>query len=378
MERCDAIVVGGGPAGSACARRLHEAGRDVLVLDKAAFPRDKTCAGWITPEVLALTRLDPQEYARSRTIQAVYGFRIGEIGRPASEIRYAQPVSYGIRRCEFDHYLLEQSGARRELGQAVRSLQRAGADWRVNDRYEAPLLVGAGGHFCPVAERLGARPGAGRVVVAQEVEIEMSDAQARACCVEADLPELYFCAGLLGYGWCFRKGNFLNVGLGREDADGLGDHVRAFVDVLHEHGRIPTDMHARFRGHAYSLYGHNRRQRVDDGVLLVGDAAGMAYSPSGEGIRTAIESGVLAAETIIAADGDYRRQRLADYEQRLVQRFGSAEPQRNWLESLPDRLRFALGRWFFTVPWFARRVVLEKWFLHARPAHGRATALQSA
>jgi flavin-dependent dehydrogenase len=47
--RCDVLIVGGGPAGSVCARQLGDAGFDVVVLDKKTFPRDKFCAGWITP-----------------------------------------------------------------------------------------------------------------------------------------------------------------------------------------------------------------------------------------------------------------------------------------------------------------------------------------
>ena len=49
MERRDAVIVGGGPAGSTLARALVQAGASVAVFDKQAFPRDKTCAGWITP-----------------------------------------------------------------------------------------------------------------------------------------------------------------------------------------------------------------------------------------------------------------------------------------------------------------------------------------
>ena len=52
MENCDVLIVGGGPAGSSCARQLHRHGMDVMVMDKASFPRDKVCAGWITPAVL--------------------------------------------------------------------------------------------------------------------------------------------------------------------------------------------------------------------------------------------------------------------------------------------------------------------------------------
>ena len=53
MNIVDAVVVGGGPAGSTCAWKLREAGLDVVVLDRAAFPRTKLCAGWVTPEALA-------------------------------------------------------------------------------------------------------------------------------------------------------------------------------------------------------------------------------------------------------------------------------------------------------------------------------------
>src|SRR4029077_9097046 len=87
-------------AGSSCARALVQAGLDVVVLDKSTFPRDKVCAGWITPAVgdeVALARAD---YARGRTLQPITGFRTGFIGGGAVATHYGRPVSYGIRRCE--------------------------------------------------------------------------------------------------------------------------------------------------------------------------------------------------------------------------------------------------------------------------------------
>ena len=59
MEFCDALIIGGGPAGSSCAWQLSRQGLDVLVMDKASFPRDKVCAGWITPAVLRTLQIDP-------------------------------------------------------------------------------------------------------------------------------------------------------------------------------------------------------------------------------------------------------------------------------------------------------------------------------
>ena len=58
MECSDVLIVGGGPAGSTCARRLRTAGLDVLVLDQHGFPRPKPCAGWITPEVVLALEID--------------------------------------------------------------------------------------------------------------------------------------------------------------------------------------------------------------------------------------------------------------------------------------------------------------------------------
>lgn len=362
METCDVLIVGGGPAGAACARTLRRAGLEAAVLDKAAFPRDKVCAGWITPAVLTLLGIDPGEYGRGRTCQPITGFRVGTIGGRAVTVDYGRPVSYGIRRCEFDHHLLENSGARLHLGEAVRAVERTGRRWVINGRFSAPMLVAAGGHFCPIASRLGGRRH-GPVVAAQEIEFALDARQKSACRVAPETPELYFCGDLAGYGWCFRKGDFLNVGLGREDRDSLGKQTAAFCDWLKRHGRIPADTPARFRGHAYYLYRHSPRKLLDDGLLAVGDAAGLASQQSGEGILLAIESGELAARVIAAADGDYRRERLAPYEETITAALGQRDCD-NEISFVPGSIRRYLGCKLLENRWFVRRVVLDRWFLH--------------
>lgn len=364
MDRCDVIVVGGGPAGSTCAWKLRRAGLDVLIIDKAQFPRDKPCGGWITPPVLSLTGVDPHEYEHHRVFQPITGFVVSRIGGPLVETDYGKIVSYGIRRREFDRYLLERSGARTSLGEALTSLERTARGWRINDRIEAPMLIGAGGHFCPVARHLGATAGGqSKVVAAQEAEFGLTDEQMRACPIKPEMPELYFCEDLMGYGWCFRKQRFLNVGLGREDSSHLSGHVRRFVKVLQDMGRIPGNIPVSFQGHAYSLYGHSGRRLVDDGVILAGDAAGLAGTHSGEGIREAVESGLLAADTILAAAGDYSKTRLAAYEAGLISLYGKPETSDGVLSLLPMALKRALAKTLLATHWFTRRVVLDKWFL---------------
>lgn len=366
MESCDVLVVGGGPAGSSCAWRLAGSGLDVLVLDRKEFPRDKLCAGWITPAVCDALRLDLDDYRKGRVLEPVTAFSVGLMGGPEVETDYGKPISYGIRRCEFDDYLLRRSGARLRLGEPVQKLERGGTRWLVNGEIECRALVGAGGHFCPVARHVGAKAdGGGPVVAAQEIEVELGGEDFRACPVRSGVPCLSFCPDLQGYAWYFRKGNYLNVGLGREDDSNLSEHVAAYVRSLKESGKIPPAVPAKWKGHAYLVYPHSPRPLAGDSVLLIGDAAGMAYSPSGEGIRPAVESGLIAAEVLEAAAGDYRRERLDAYRARILARFGK-KATRTVADLLPPGLKRRVASRLIAWPWFSRRVVLDRWFLRAR------------
>jgi flavin-dependent dehydrogenase len=376
MRAADVVIVGGGPAGSSCARRLRERGAAVIVIDRRTFPRDKICAGWVTPEVFAALALDPTEYAASKpsdpganrcesapTLQPITGFRTGMIGGREVLTDYGRPVSYGIRRCEFDHFLLSRCGAELHLGQQLDELRRENGRWIVNGQWTAPLLVGAGGHFCPVARQLGGREAAtSPVVAAQEVEFRIPAGKEAGVTVRPEVPELYFCPDLAGYGWCFRKGDYLNIGLGRTDRARISEHVAAFAQFLRERGKLDFDLPERFHGHAYSLYEGQPARMAGEGWALIGDAAGLAYPQSGEGIRPAVESGLIAAD-VLHESGNTGSFDLGEYERRLRERLG--EPRHggpgqwlpaSWLATLAGRL--------MSSRWFARRVILDSWFLH--------------
>lgn len=362
MENCDVLIVGGGPAGSSCAWQLRRHGFDVMVMDKANFPRDKVCAGWITPAVIEALQLDTEEYARQHVLQPISAFRTGLIDGGEHETHYPDTVSYGIRRREFDDYLLKRSGARLLLDQPLESLRRDGKQWIVNEAISTPLVIGAGGHFCPVARFMGAKLGADEpAIAAKEIEFEMDQLQRLECQVRGDTPELYFCRDLKGYGWCFRKGDYLNIGLGREENHMLTDHLKHFCDFLKQRGRIPQEIPVNFHGHAYLLYGHAVRKHLDDGMLLVGDAAGLAYTHSGEGIRPAVESGLMASTTIRKAAGDYRRENLLPYAHSLILRYGEAKTSNGFGSTF---LRNFLAGKLLDSKWFTRHVVLDRWFLH--------------
>ena len=353
MERADVLIVGGGPAGSACATALASEGCDVLVLDAARFPRDKPCAGWITPGVLDEIPFSIESYSERHVAQPIERFRLGRIDGKDVEIDYGTPVSYGIRRCEFDTELLRHSGARVQGGVRVETIEKGQGGWILNDAFAAPVVVGAGGNFCPIARHLGGAPDETPLVVAREIEFAMSDDVAAACAVEEERPELYFCPDLRGYGWCFRKKNFLNIGLGRIDRRHLSEHVEAFLAFLKRRQRIRSVPEAGWRGHAYRVHSGRSGPLTGDGLVLVGDSAGLAAPASGEGILPALVSGRIAGQSIY--DG-----RLWDYEARLTRRFG---PRGSGFH-LPGGIAGLVSAALVAIPGFARHLVMDRWFLH--------------
>src|SRR5439155_27008075 len=165
--------------------------------------------------------------------------------------------------------------------------------------------------------------------------------------------------------------------LGRMDLHGLSRHAAEFLGYLRAAGRLSVDVSPALVGHAYALYGRTSRQVAGEGVVLIGDAAGVAYAQSGEGIRPAIESGLLAADVVTEAQGRYTRERLERYRFLLAERFGKSGGRlvRSIAQHLPAGLATAIGRRLLLNDWFVRRVVLDEWFLHR---HERAPHSSSA
>jgi len=378
MESAEVLIVGGGPAGSTCAWKLRQAGANVILIDKAQFPRHKVCAGWITTPIVDELKLDVADYAAGHVLQPITRFLTGLIHGREIETNYDQIVSYGIRRCEFDDYLLRRSGAQLVMGESFKSIRRDGSDWVINDRFRAPIVVGAGGHFCPIARHFESKQSGTDtemaqpelpVVLAQEVEFEMTDAQQAECQVSGDRPELFFCPDLKGYGWVFRKGNYLNVGLGREGEEHLSSHVSDFVEFLRQRGKITFALPGKFQGHAYRL--RTRPPAIPDepGIVLIGDAIGLADRQSGEGIRPSIESGLLCAASILEVRAKRSDQVHDLYQAMLRKHFGDGRTSSSALSPwIPRTVREFAAHRLMSSRWFTRKVLLDNWFLHRQQA----------
>jgi flavin-dependent dehydrogenase len=267
-------------------------GIDVLILDKAAFPRTKLCAGWITPQVLSDLQIDVQEYPhRFLTFKKIKVHLAGLLFGFAT-------IQHSIRRYEFDEWLIERSGADVAVHK-VQKIEQDGDGYILDDTYRCRYLVGAGGTSCPVY-RLLFRQRNPRVRELQVVTLEQEFAY--------DYPDAachlwFFRQGLPGYSWYVPKENgYLNAGVGgmseklKSGQKGIHDHWDAFTGDLAQSGLV-KEYAFRPKGHSYYL--RDRALTVRTGnAFIVGDAAGLATRDLGEGIGAAVRSAILVAEAI--------------------------------------------------------------------------------
>jgi flavin-dependent dehydrogenase len=298
MIQTDVIIIGGGPAGAACAGRLKQHGINCLVIDQHAFPRFKPCAGWITPQAVRDVGLIPAEYPYSFTTFNTFYIAVRGIN---FKVRTRQ---HAIRRIEFDNWLLQRSGAP-VYQHTVKSITQNGDGYDIDGEFCAKYLVGAGGTYCPVYRTLfkpDLPKDRGALIAAQEEEFlyPYTDASCRLWFLENHLP---------GYSWYVPKANgYVNVGVGGKaeemsaNGDNLKNHWNRLVEKLEDMGLV--------RGHEYhpSAHSYFLRQKLREirrgNAFLVGDSAGLATMDMGEGIGNGIRSGQLAADAI-ARGTDY-------------------------------------------------------------------------
>ena len=305
MEQFDAIVVGAGPGGSTTAYRLAAAGRSVLLLDRAEFPRDKPCGGGLTLRAVKLLPFSVEPVVEAR-VEAMR-FRVGF--RSAFERQCRGPVVLMTQRKRLDHFLVQQAqAAGADFRQTAKVTAIEPDDDGVTVRWaggeaRAAVLVGADGCNGVVPKLLGLG-GDYTHGVALEANVPYAgDEEARYR--GAAVIELGTVPG--GYGWVFPKGDHFNVGVGGWEEEGprLREHL---ADLCRAHA-VESGRLADTRGYRLPL----RRPDsplVRGRALLVGDAAGVVDPLTGDGMYEAIVTGKLAAEAIV----DVLEGRTADLE----------------------------------------------------------------
>jgi flavin-dependent dehydrogenase len=292
MLEAEVIIVGAGPAGSACAWKLKQNGIQAVLLDKKTFPRRKLCAGWITPGVLKNLEVKSGEYPHGiLTFKRIFFHVRGRKLRVPT-------CQYSIRRIEFDHWLLKKASVPLQR-HAVQKVRTENGYYLIDNLYRSKYLVGAGGTYCPVYRSFfkGVNSRSQQrliVTIEEEFKYDYHDANCHLWFFENNLP---------GYAWYVPKADgYLNVGIGgkflalKNRGQTIGRHWDSFIAKLEKLSLV--------KGHTYRPRGHNYhlRQPVSTGRLnnayIVGDAAGLATLDLGEGIGPAIESGILAANSI--------------------------------------------------------------------------------
>ncbi|MCU0300815.1 MAG: geranylgeranyl reductase family protein [Candidatus Nanopelagicales bacterium] len=365
VHDAEVIVVGAGPAGSATAHRLAAAGRDVLLLEKARFPRDKVCGDGLTPRAVQSligmgVDISPEAgWARNRGLRIIANGRTYELPWPQLE-RFPD---FGLvrSRMELDELLARhaaKAGARLEEGVKVLAPTRDERTGRVTGvlaqpvdergrasgsrvRYTAPVVVAADG----VSSRMSVASGIGRRddrPMGVAVRAYAPSPRAAEPWMESWLELRSDGALLPGYGWVFGLADgTVNIGLGiLNTSDAFQnvdyrDHLRRWMRETPEHWalRQHADTVA-IKGMALPM-GFNRQPHYARGLLLVGDAGGMVNPFNGEGIDYALEAGALAGARVDAALAEPRAEgrevQLHGYAQDLKAHYGGY---------------YTLGRWF--------------------------------
>ena len=307
MITVDTAIIGGGPAGMACAIALQKKGVSVLVIEKRQFPREKTCGGYLTDKTVQQLKKLADPALLERQYRQVFD-RVELYDR--DRLLTSSPISLplrAIRRRDFDAFLAglyREAGGRLLENSVCRRIDPAEGRLELSTGEEVRFshLVVSDGALSPTARQLGypARP--------------------LGFCVETFVPKdrlpqirtprIVFGLVSPGYAWVFPSGEEICIGFGNRYTEKM-DYAGILKDYLRQLGADPEA--AVIRG-AFLPYGPVLRQkRSQSSVLLVGDAGGYLDPIYGEGLYFAVTSGMEAAEAIAGGGGEC----LSDYLRRM-------------------------------------------------------------
>lgn len=349
------LIVGAGPAGSTAAYYLAQAGIDVTVLEKTAFPREKVCGDGLTPRAvreiqkLGLPHSEDAGWRRNKGLRLIAGGRTIELPWP----EVSDFPTYGLIRTRlgFDESLArhaESAGAvvlerhsvtsalqdddGRVIGARAAVLDESGRKTGETRDFLADVVLAADGNSTRTAVSLGMHKRDDRPL-GVAVRTYFTSPRHDDDWMEGWL-ELPGKSGkpLPGYGWVFGVGDGTsNVGLGILNSSkefGKLDYKQVLREwtagMPADWGFTPENQVGEIRGAALPM-GFNRTPHYSPGLLLLGDAGGMVSPFNGEGISYAMESARFAAEFIVDAaarsasagwttdDADAHLSRYADY-----------------------------------------------------------------
>lgn len=324
----DCIVVGAGPAGGSAAYHLAKAGHSVLVLDKANFPRSKSCGGGVSPAIAQWFDFDFAPVVQNHVSQVKYTFKMGD---PAEvELEGVTPM-WMVQRSQFDNFLIEQAtdkGAEFKSGIEVTSAALQGDTWQIqtsDGTFEGKYLIAADGVNSTVAKLMGMENTSTIAAASLQVTGEVSDRRKMTA---------FFDFGSLknGFMWCFPKADGFSFSAAYvRNPKGKPDELKKQLTKYAELFGLDASQ-GEYKEHPLNLW-NKERTLHSDRALLVGEAAGMVDPLIGEGIRPAMFTGVRAAGAVIGAlQGDANA--LASYTESVNQEWGANLAKADFLAGL--------------------------------------------
>jgi digeranylgeranylglycerophospholipid reductase len=329
VEHRTVIIVGAGPAGSAAAQRLAEAGIDVLMLERRHVVGNPAQCGECIPNwgevVGTFLHLNDHEWLKTY-FDFPERLRLHRLDNmrvflPSGKSYEFELDAFAGHRLQFDGYLADKAvraGAELRVNTALKRLQtqkKAGRELLVTSegRFSCDVLIDASGSLAHVARLRHGQDRAAR----PDDQVPTIYAQ-----VKGEVPETFdvFLGSVApsGYAWIIPKGpGFANVGLGVRAGKLKGDlkgHLEQFCKDL--------NLEILSIGGGWIPMGGPVKRMVDGNTLAVGDAAGLVMPSNGGGISQAIISGCFAAETII--DHLEHGTPLSEYERRVRASMGPA------------------------------------------------------
>lgn len=319
IKKFDVVIVGGGPAGASCAIKLASSGLSIALLDKAFFPRDKTCGDALSVDVInqlsMLSKtLSDEFFSLSNKIPS-YGVKIFSPNHRHVDIPFIykneKSCGYISPRIDFDNVLFQHVKQYSNIevfenctvNNVVEKNNRVHVETTQGD-FEGEIVVGADGAHSIVNKLLGK----------VKVEKEHYSAGLRiyyegvTSFHEEHFIELHFFKDILpGYLWIFPLAdNKANVGIGMLSSEVSKKKVNlkeTLKKLLQTHPHLKDRFkNARpletVKGYGLPL-GSKKRNISGERFLLTGDAAALIDPFSGEGIANAIRSGRVAAEHVV-------------------------------------------------------------------------------